>query len=193
MYRFLPKVTACYAVSDNVADYGKDLLIVRKRCHSVRRINEITLFESSSVPPEGAVCQLLANNRIPSDVPIYTRFIFKGVVDYTKSYIRPKQKSNDFTVRLKDGSYGVIESCLVWRDIAYLVVRSIHLAPNTFVVENGTCKAAHIKVCGMYPFGDLKLVKIKNLSAKCLFLDTRNQLYLTVSPMGARKINCWHE
>jgi len=189
-YRFLPKILSVYNISDSVAKICSNLLLRRRLSNVASRAFKFTFPDDSvSIPFTEEEIDLLVKENVPTErYPSFGRMILDGVMYHSRLYKRQGGKSFDSAVLLDDKSFGIIERIILVDGAApgsgkrvLIVLRSINIEREAPFVHNLRNKS-HIIACEEYPFGDLKLINAKNVSAKAIFLKTDVRSYVSVFP-----------
>lgn len=189
--RFLPKLLSSVQVTDNVEEFCDDILFLVKRCKEVQKLVGVTLLgESCDEPLTEEESELFEGANLPKDSACYERMIFKRVKYHSEMCKRQGKKTFDGGVLLKDQTYGVIRRILVVRHQVVLVIRSINIEQNMCIVTAvgpNAARVPHIKVCDLYPYGDLRLVNATEACAKCIVMTTDMGTYASVLPNNFEK------
>ena len=185
--RFLPKILASVQITEDVQEFCDYILVLTKRSKEATKFAGVTLLgEGSFEPLTDEESQLLERASLPKESICYQRMIFNGIKYHSAMYKRQGKKTFDGGVFLKDETYGIIRRILVWENRVFMMIRNIDIEPNLPIVTNSSttppCQVTHIKVCKLYPYGELRLVRATEVYSKCIVLKTALGTYVTVPP-----------
>ncbi|KAJ1528955.1 hypothetical protein ONE63_007323 [Megalurothrips usitatus] len=113
------------------------------------------------------------------------RVIIRGTVYQSSNYPKQGKKSYDSAVKLQDGTCAIIERVIIHSKKVYVILRNLIVEHNVYISKHDRigAKCTHIKVCGLYPFGNLRVERANNIVAKCVLLTCdRLRTYIAESP-----------
>ena len=169
-YRCLPVIVDHFIVSDRVLEYCSNL-VPKRRCRVASKFDGIVLLGDPDVLKLSNVeSKALEEANLPKRLECHHRMILKGTMYHGLTYPRKGIKSYDSAVKTGEGKFGVILRILVVDEEVYVILKNIEVSPGVYVTNYANAKAEHIKVCDLYPFGSVKVLKATSVIAKCVFL-----------------------
>jgi len=187
--RFLPKILLPFRISDDIKEFCERLLSVERPCDDAVKISDINLLgDVSIVPLDNDERQLFEAAHIPLVNTCYQRMIIKRVKYHSKIYARWGKKTFDGGVHLEDNSFGTIQRIFTTGNIVYVIIRSLTIERSPIVNHSSNnVKPSHFKVCNLYPYGNLRLIRAAEICAECILLETDSGMFLSVSPNTFQK------
>ena len=187
--RFMPKILQPYDIQDRVEVFCNNLLMTTRRSQVATRVAEIVLLDSCvHVPLDDYLSRAFQVANLPQIEECYPRAIVNGVLYHSMTYKRRGKKSFDAAVFLRDGTCGIIERIFLRQGCVFFLLKTLEMEHDTYVCEYRiagnfeNARAPHIRVCSLYPFGDLKIVRANLARSKCIYLKLSHRTYVTTFP-----------
>jgi len=176
-----------FPISDKVKMFC-DSLVPRRMSKNISKCNAIKLLGGAAVAPLSSFeKKALTDANLPVDLYCHHRMIISGILYDSQTYPKKGDRSNNTVVKISDGKFGVILRILVAGKVVYVILRDINIDNIPIVKHDCGASCSHIKVCSLYPFGGLRVIRAKQLVSKCVFLKYDNTCYVAEFPNTIEK------
>ncbi|KAJ1519060.1 hypothetical protein ONE63_011303 [Megalurothrips usitatus] len=186
-YRCVPLMIKVFPISDVVNVFCNSLVPKRMSINSTK-CNAITVLGAAAIAPlSPSEVKALTTANLPTDLLCHHRMVINGVLYDSQTYPRKGNRSNNTVVKTSEGKFGVIVRIFVASNMLYVILRDINIDNVSIVKHDSGASCSHIKVCCLYPYGGLRVIRAKAVVSKCVFLKYNNSHYVAEFPNNIEK------